>query len=96
MKWSDIVRGVEDGASPGDAQSQLAGMAVMLTVTRNYLPDTVLSDLVQRLGGPKAYVGALLAIAFDLPEFGLRDELLEYARDVLHRLEGASRPESKP
>ncbi len=75
----------EDGAESG-ARDQLAGMAVMLTVTREYLPDEVLLDLVQRLGGPTAFVHGVLSIGFALPEFLLREQLLLGAQDVLGRL----------
>jgi len=80
------MHGMEDGAADSEARNQLAGMAVMLTVTREYLPDEVLLDLVQRLGGPTAYVHGVLSIGFALPEFPQRERLLQGAQDVLVRL----------
>ena len=80
------MRDMDQGAPDRDTKNQLAGMAVMLTVTQPYLPDAILLDLVHRLGGPTAYVGAVLSLAFDLPEFPMREELVEGARDLLRRM----------
>jgi hypothetical protein len=61
-------------------------MAVMLTVTRDYLPDVVLWDLVQRIGGATAYVEGVLAIGFSMADFPRQKSLLEGAQEVLRRL----------
>jgi hypothetical protein len=86
MERSGGVRESMETEAERDARSQLAGMAVMLTVTRGYLPDEVLWDLIQRLGGPTVYVDGILSVAFSLAELPLKESLLQGARDVLRRL----------
>lgn len=86
MERSGSVRDPIDSQADRDAIGQLAGMAVMLTVTRDYLPDVVLRDLVQRLGGATAYVDGVLSIGFSMAESRLQEGLLEGAREVLTRL----------
>jgi len=91
MDGGDRVQHVDDGAPLSNEEAQLAGMAVMLTVTRDYLPDDVLQELVARLGGAGAYVQGVLAIAFPVGEAGVAEGLIEGARDVLHRLRHRAR-----
>ncbi len=87
------MQDLEQGSLDSDARNQLAGMAVMLTITQQYLPDAILVDLVQRLGGPTAYVGAVLSIAFDGPEFPMREELVAAAQDLLRRMRRLATPD---
>jgi len=68
------------------ARGQLAGMAVMLTATRGYLPDDALCELVQRMGGPRAYFEGVVSIGFLQPDMPQQEQLLEGAQDVLRRL----------
>lgn len=69
---------------------QLAGLAVMLTLTAPYLPDEVLTHLVQGIGGPRAFVEAILALEFTDPE-PLQGTLLAEVQEVLSRLRRSAR-----